>query len=167
MPRYCVTKVTRIHSLDLKTNLTIISWQSIELMWRYFPQNQNGQPHVGARINKVIRMHIVKNVNACTKFHGNLSRSCWDISLRTKNVNLLVRGKVAFSTVEVRLFHWIRENFVPMALWEIRWYIALCNSSQLTGSTDKGIVNTFSIPLGGGGCLFNDTAVQLLFVCTK
>lgn len=31
-----------------------------------------------------------ENMNACNKFHGNESDSCWEISLQTKNVNVVV-----------------------------------------------------------------------------
>ncbi len=39
---------------------------------------------------KVITVHPEVNINVWTTFHGNPSKSCWDISLKTTNVNLMV-----------------------------------------------------------------------------
>lgn len=45
-------------------------------------------------ITRVISIHNdvdnVRGNGVCTKFHGNSSKSCRDISLKGKNVNLLV-----------------------------------------------------------------------------
>ncbi len=42
------------------------------------------------RITKVITIHAKGNINVGTKFHGSPSNSCWDISLKTTTVNLMV-----------------------------------------------------------------------------
>lgn len=44
-------------------------------------------------VTKVSRIHHLETMNAGTKFHGNPSHSCPDISVRTKNVTLLLALK--------------------------------------------------------------------------
>ncbi len=41
-------------------------------------------------ITKVISIPTESHMNLCTKFHGNPSNSCQDISLQTTNFKLMV-----------------------------------------------------------------------------
>ncbi len=46
------------------------------------------------RITKEVIIHSEENMNVFTKFHDNQSNCCWDISVKTTNVNLTTaRGK--------------------------------------------------------------------------
>ncbi len=52
-------------------------------------------------ITKLITIHPDGNTNMSTRFHGNPSSSCRDISLRTTNVNLMVALKEKSSSKRI------------------------------------------------------------------
>ncbi len=76
---------------------------------------------------QVIIIHPEDKMNVCAKFHGNLSNSCRNISLKTTNVNLMVvlaevtgskKHYDPSSEVDVELFQSINENFDLLVMVE-------------------------------------------------
>lgn len=64
-------------------------WQWIQQL-RYFNQNQTGQANgsmLRQGISKVFRVHPLGPMTLCTKFPGNASNICWNISVWTKMVD--------------------------------------------------------------------------------
>lgn len=46
--------------------------------------------HESKEIIKVITIHLEDKMNVCTTISGNPFSSCWDLSLKATNVNLVV-----------------------------------------------------------------------------
>ena len=63
-----------------------ISWQSIEWMLNGYVKNFTCRLYWKKiqAVAKVIKLHPLWTINVCTKFHGNPSNSCLDISVWTK-----------------------------------------------------------------------------------
>lgn len=93
-----VCKVATRHSCGLNWLLSA-AWQHAHnvndrliLSWYNVPHvhHLNDGATWKSNRSKLVTLHLLWTMNACTELEGNPSRSCWDISLWTKYVNLLV-----------------------------------------------------------------------------
>lgn len=70
------------------------------------------------RITDVIPIHPKGDMNSCTKFHGSLPISCWDISLWTevmdRIINMIVCGRL-FPTLLSCYINWNLSDY--LVLW--------------------------------------------------
>lgn len=84
---------------------------------RHFSHNHKCQPHGDARqkVTKVSRIPL-DTMNVCTKFHSDLSNSCWDISVCTR---VVVFSFHSFKpAVEASLVCW----YMYMKSWYTQWW---------------------------------------------
>lgn len=65
----------------------------------------------GQEMAKVIRVHPEGNMNTCTRRHGGLCNTCWDILLKSKNISLIVALK------ENVMCSIRSERFIPRGTW--------------------------------------------------
>ena len=74
-----------------------------------------------SRNHSVIKIHPPGTIHVCTKFDGNAQNTCWDISLKPKNVNLIVALQEKSGDTKEGRRHmgtWMSvQNFWDISIW--------------------------------------------------